>query len=385
MGNRTLLPLGLMLILLVALGSPAAGQIVYGQPTSGNTGFSLTHWKVEGAGLTQEIDQFWVPFSGFVPLGENTEARFYISSANSNLDVATAELDVSGLSDLRIQANRSYADDHVLVSAGLNLPTGKQQLEINEGLPVLDLLAQSFLDFPMRRYGEGFGFNVLFGGARQWGQANVGASIRYEFLGSYKPYEAGDSVVVEDYNPGDLFTATVSGELPRERVTWSASASYTIYTTDKSDGVKTIKQSPHLDLQLGGTYKSEDYTLQGVLAYVIRGDNTRYSDDPIIGDQSIKLYGNELHLAGWLQYPFRETWYALPSAGVKTIGGSDATFAGMEEIGRSTVWNFGGAVGKELGKRFNLEVGGVLFTGSADGGNIDLSGYQLNVSLGAEL
>ena len=204
METKRLLAIGAFALILLLSASNGYSQIVLGQSGTGNTGFAITNWKLDFGDSTHQIDQFWVPLSGFVPLGDNTEARVFLATANSDLTRASKEYKLAGLSDLRMQFSRSYAEDRYLISAGANLPTGKAQLQITDAIPVLDMLAESFLEFPMRRYGEGFGFNVLLGTARHWGKGNVGLSVRYEYLGSYKPYKAGDSTVVDDYNPGDL-------------------------------------------------------------------------------------------------------------------------------------------------------------------------------------
>jgi hypothetical protein len=384
MATKRLLTIGAFAVVSLLCASNGYSQIVFGQAGTGNTGFAITNWKLDYGDSTHQIDQFWVPLSGFVPLGDNTEARVFLATANSDVTLAATDHKLAGLSDLRMQFSRSYVNDQYLVSAGVNLPTGKTQLQIIDAVPVLEILAQSFLEFPMRRYGEGFGFNVLLGTARRWGDGNIGLSARYEYLGSYKPYKAGDSLVVDDYKPGDVLNINLSGDWPTGSMVWSGAALFTVYGADKSGGIKTIKQSPELTLRLDNAYKATGYTLRFRAGYTFRGDNERFSDDPDIPGQKLKLYGDEFHFGASAIVPFAGTWYVVPSAAVKAIAGHESGSAGAVDFGSSTIWTLGAATGKQFGDQFVLEVGFLYGLGDADGGNIDVTGYQVNASIRAE-
>ncbi|MGH8015874.1 MAG: hypothetical protein ACREBV_06755, partial [Candidatus Zixiibacteriota bacterium] len=67
-----------LIALSTLLASSALSQIIQGRPTTGSSGFVYTNWQLEpDTGVTTSLGQFWVPFSGFMALQENLEARYY--------------------------------------------------------------------------------------------------------------------------------------------------------------------------------------------------------------------------------------------------------------------------------------------------------------------
>jgi len=353
---------------LVAL-SPAHGQIIYDQPASGNALLVYSHWSLKGDGETTKIDQLTIPLRSFVPIRENLEALFYVASSTNSLEDVNTDYSLSGLGDVRLQVNQSFNDDKMLLSVGLNLPTGKKKINPNEGPFVLQMLSQNYLTFPMRRFGEGFGFNMLVGGAQMIGELRCGAGLMYQFNGKYEPYQG-----VDKYDPGDFVSLNAGADWQANKTTVAADAILTTYTSDKLDDRKVFKQSTQLDLHLQARHGNKDFSLHGSIGYLWRGRNTLYSTD-----EKLKIFGNEFLLSGSLTRRFQQDWYVTPSAELKLIAAND------EDFGNSTIFGLGGALGREINEQISGNVGFKYFTGNADSGNIDLSGFQLTASLTANL
>jgi len=62
---------------------------------------------------------------------------------------------------------------------------------------------------------------------------------------------------------------------------------------------------------------------------------------------------------------------------LRVIGADEYDFDG------STIFGLGGEITRNIGEGADLGVGFKYYTGSADGGDIDLSGYQLSANLRA--
>ncbi len=371
--TRTILTT-LTLLLILAGASAVQGQIVYGQPTAGNLRAVYNSWTLDENGEEATISQFMIPVTGFVPLDQDFELSFYAANSTNSLEAAGQEYKLNGLSDVRLQVNHSFSEDHILVTAVVNLPTGKKELDFGEEWQVLQALSTNYLSFPMQRFGEGFGFSLLFGGATMLGDnTRGGAGIMYQFVGSYKPYEG-----FGDYNPGDLFSVNAGLDIERSSTIWSLDAIYTLYTEDKVNGAGSFKQSPQLDVRLSGRNAGDRISLSGLLRYVLRGDNTIFNESGV-ELEPLKLYGDEFTVAGALTWAFKPEWYLVPGADVRTVAGNDIDF------GNSTIIGFGAAVGKAVGESLKAEAGYKFYTGSADGGDIDLSGYQITFSLTASM
>ncbi len=370
MPSRRLLCLFITLF-CIALCGGVSGQIIHGQPASGGTGFTYTHWRLEtDPGASTEITQFWAPVSGMVPLGDNTEAAFFVASAQSELEYEAAKTDLGGLSDMRLQLSRSISEDRFLVSVGVNLPTGKKELEADTERRIIETLAASFLDFPLRRYGEGLGVSLLAGTALELGEINAGIGVQYEYIGEYTPY-----VGIEDYDPGDLFNVYAGGDLSRGDLSWSGNVLFTTFVADKLADIKVLKQSSQLELQLAGAYDNRRHRVNGLVSYTFRGRNSRYDGATEEVIERLKLYGNEFYASAGYTSVLESGWSFGPSLALKMIEGDEDSF------GKSTIFSVSGAVDKQIGRRLAANAGVRYMTGKADDSRLDISGFQVTTGL----
>ncbi|MCB2229535.1 hypothetical protein KQH82_02385 [bacterium] len=374
MATKRTLCVTAMAVAIVCLMAPASfAQVIYGQPTSGDLTVMYSSWTVTRDTLETTISQLAIPIGAFFPIQDNFDISFFAANASSTLDANDmGEYKLGGLSDVRVQGNHSFANDQLLFSVGLNLPTGKRALDLTEEFFVLQALSTNYLEFPVRRYGEGFGFNLLFAGATVLGE-NIkgGAGLMYQYSGSYEPYDG-----FPDYNPGDVISANAGVDIESGATNWTLDVIYSVFSTDQIDGINTFKQSPQLDLRVGMRRADEVQSFSGQIGYLIRGDNTQYSVGGIELDP-FKLYGNEFFIAGAYARQFNTLWHIRPAADLRRIGGNDLN----DES--STVFGFGATIGRALGDKLSLDGGVKFYTGSADGGDIDLSGYQITFGLTA--
>jgi len=373
--------LHLLLIGIIALclcAPTAQGQIRYGQPTSGGVHFTYSYWKMEQDTLKTTLNQLVFPLSGFVPLRDNMEMRFYLTSATNNMDTVGNDMSLSGLGDLRVQVSRSLKEDQLLLSAGMNLPTGKKKLDV-EGQLVQLALSQNFLDVPLRRLGEGFGFNLLVGVAHAFNNINVGGGITYKYNGSYDPYNG-----VTDYDPGDMISLNAGADITGEQTSASIDAIYSLYTTDKLFDREVFRQSPTFDIRMVVSHNLNKGMIHGQVRYVLRGKNKLYTTDmnqqEIIS--SLQLFGNEFMINGGYTFTDGGLWKVTPSAELRLIAANDDAL-GSAKLEDASVIGIGADTERQLSDKVNLFVGGRFYTGSANGGNIDLTGLQFTGGLSA--
>ncbi len=362
--------------ILLITGSSAMGQIIYGQPASGNLRLIYSHWSLDMGSTKTEISQLMVPVSGFIPVQENMELRFFTADASNTATYDGTDYTLSGLSDMRLQLNNSFADDRYLLSLGLNLPTGKKKLSHADEQPVMTLLTQNYLSFPVRRLGEGFGLNVLAGAATTSGNSRLGGSIAYQINGSYVAYE-GDG----DYKPGNMFSVGINADTRSEMAVLSGDMTFTTYSTDKLDSRKVFKQSDQFEIHVGGVYGATGYDLRGDVRYLIRGRNESYNPDETVGYR-LKVYGNELAVSGSYSYHPQTAWYVSPLFELRFISANE--FETTSKLGKANNIGFGAEFGHTLGSGFDAGLGFKYYTGSADGGNIDLTGYRLSATIQAD-
>jgi len=384
MRNRKLFTALILSGLIMALAAPARSQIAYGQPTSGNLKLYYSHWQIENDSVTTDISQLSLPVNAFVPLQDNLEMRLFVANASNNIDqeyqaasTPDADYSLSGLSDMRLQLNRAFSDDRFLFSLGLNLPTGKKSLSHEDEQPVMNVLTRNYLSFPIRRLGEGFGVNLMTGAATSFGNHRLGATLTYQFNGSYEAYE-GDG----DYSPGNMFSLGINAETGQENWKLFGNIAYTTFGTDQLEDRKVFKQSNQLELYGGMVYSGQTYALQGQARYLVRGRNERYDENEIL-DYRLKVYGNEFSLNGKYTYSPNRTWFVAPQMELRFIAGNE--FEDANASGSASNIGFGAEYGRPIGEGINIGFGLIYYSGSADGGNIDLSGYRLSVGLTAAL
>lgn len=364
--------LTLLAILMVILltGGQAAGQIIYGQPASGGVSFTYSGWSLDQDGETTDLTQIATPVQGFVPLAENFEAMIYVDNSSNKLDVGGVESKLNGLGDVRVQLSHSFSDDRFVMGLGLNLPTGKKELTTGEEVLVLNALSQNFVTVPMRRFGQGLGVTATLGAATLLGEWRCGIGASYQYTGKYDPYEG-----ITDYNPGDVFTVNVGFDRAFDKVTTTADVIFSAYAADQLEGEDVFKQSTQVSVTAGLEYAADKYRLGGSLGYLARGRNDLYTGD----NSNIKIYGDELRIAGQMLYLAGERVMFGPMVDFRSIAANDLNY------GSSSIVGVGALLTAGLSEQFNLNSGLKYFTGSTDGGDIDLSGLQVSLGLSANM
>jgi hypothetical protein len=355
--------------LLIDCGS-VRGQIIYGQPPSGDAQLVYTHWSLKRDNAKTTISQVSLPLHGFVPIRDDMEALFYVASSSNSFDDGNSDVGLSGLGDLRGQFSSAWYDDRVLLGIGINLPTGKTSLRPDEDALVLASLSRDFLDFPMRRFGEGLGLSVLVGGAQMLGELRCGAGITYRYNGAYDPFEG-----VEDYNPGDAVSLNVGADWGSDQLVLSGDVILTYHGADEQAGAKVFKHSSQVDMNVRGGYRREDFKLSGYLGYVARGRNTLYTPD----ENELKIYGDQLIFQADAVWRLPSEWSVGPWLRWLLVAEND------EGFGSSSILGLGAIGGRKLTERVSVDFGFKYFGGSANGGYIDVSGIQVSAGVTAAL
>ena len=359
--------------LLLCLSPTAHCQLISNQPSAAQMQFYYTNWELDFGSKSSTINQTLVPLSGLLPLKDNFEIRFFAASESNSLKRTNEDLSASGLTDVTLQVNHSFADSHLLLSGGLNLPTSKQELKLREEWPILWYLSQNYLDFPMRKFGEGFGFNLLLGGATMVGSIRCGLGISYEYTGSYEPYD----ILLAYYDPGDRLSVNAGSDYRNGGFTLSGNVLFGISGTDKFDDHRVFKQGPQTSLNFTGGYEGEKCSLSAGLGFLIRGRSAEYdpANDHLF--QQLRMYGNEFDADVKLFWRPSDRLSLSPNLGLRHIGDS------AMHLGTANLYCVGTDVGVKLSSTFSLDTGFKSYTGNADDDSIELTGYQLSVGIGA--
>ena len=135
--------------------------------------------------ISQKISEYTIPVFLIYPLSPSLTLDLGTAWAQARvesrgLDGATSVSQMSGLTDTQIRANYTIGTDFVVLTAGLNLPTGKSTAQLTQEAAATRI-ASDFLVFPISGFGTGLGGTGGVAFARPMGDWNVGmgGSVRY--------------------------------------------------------------------------------------------------------------------------------------------------------------------------------------------------------------
>jgi hypothetical protein len=170
----------------------------------GAQGLSMASFRVapqfvsytfDAAGEKSTISQFAIPIAFAMPISERFSFDVATAFASATFDADGGEKStISGLTDTQLRLNFTLPGDAILITAGINLPTGQYKVEENKIAPA-GQIGNDFLAFPVSSFGNGFGGTGGVAFAKPLGTWNlgVGASFRKSF--EFDAFESGSTTV----------------------------------------------------------------------------------------------------------------------------------------------------------------------------------------------
>lgn len=316
------------------------------------TGPQVTSYKVDAADQ-RTITEFAFPIAVAFPLFHRMSVDLATAYANVTYDSASASNSISGLTDTQLRASYAFGTDNVVLTMGLNLPTGTETVNLEKQGAAAGLIGNDFLAFPVSNMGTGFAGTGGIAVARQAGGWNVGAGASFRRTVEFEPFEpVGGSTDKIRFQPGDEYRFRAG--VDRGIGVGSFAAGVTYFKFGKDDVGST-------------TYSSGDRIL-GQVGY-----------SRPIGGTTLALAAWDLHraegeLAG-------DT--PAPSENIVSVGGSlgfrMGARAALEPNAEWRRWTVGGDAAGTLGLfglRARFEAGRLAFIPSAQlaTGSLDTNG-----------
>lgn len=190
---------------------------------SWSTAPSFTYWKfgteiAQQAGGLQSIAQIAFPVRGKVSFGSgrwNLEGAtaFASSIASVRIDDAVGDLNVSGLTDIRLRLSGALIPERLVLTAGVNVPTGKTSLNAEQA-SVLQMVGAPALGLPVPALGVGAGGTLGLVGARQAGPWAIALGASGEMRSEYTAVELAiaDGGALTKIAPGAAWHVTLGGD-----------------------------------------------------------------------------------------------------------------------------------------------------------------------------
>lgn len=194
--------------------------------------------------LNEKISQIAIPFFVVVPILPaltvdvgasyamvNHERTTFDASGNPT----TTKSELAGLTDTQLRANYAFGQDFIVVTAGLNLPTGSATVEPSE-LDAATRIGSDFLTFPVSGFGSGLGMTGGLAVARPMGTWNwgFGASVRQST--EYEPFLDGTGTPLK-FTPGPEYRARRGLDHPFGTGRMSFGLTFSKFGDDKANAI----------------------------------------------------------------------------------------------------------------------------------------------------
>ena len=186
------------------------------------------------AGSKSTISQFAVPVALVVPV--TSRISFDVATAFAS---ATFEADggekatISGLTDTQLRLNFTLPGDAIMITAGVNLPTGQYKVEEDKLAPA-GQIGNDFLAFPISSFGNGLGGTGGIAVAKSLGTWNLGLGASFRKSFEFDAFESGTTTVTFTPATEIRVRAGIDREITGGRV--MLGAVFSQFGDDKCDG-----------------------------------------------------------------------------------------------------------------------------------------------------
>lgn len=181
----------------------------------------------------ETISQVAIPVFVTLPFGPSFSMDVGTSYARARVTSPNGVSEVSGLTDTQVRGNLTLGSDFVVLTAGLNLPTGQQSVALDQ-LVAASRIGSDFLAFPISNMGTGFAMTGGIAVARPVGPWSVGVGAAVRRSQSYEPFNIPDQSF--SFHPGNEYRLRAGGDRPVRDGRLSLGLTYSAFANDEAGG-----------------------------------------------------------------------------------------------------------------------------------------------------
>lgn len=185
-----------------------------------------------------KVSEFAVPLFVLVPLAPSFSLDIGTSYAQSRVEETvsgkTTTSSISGLTDTQVRGNYVIGNDFIVLTAGVNLPTGQSSVSQSK-LAAASLIGSDFLSFPISNMGTGFGGTGGIAVARPVGDWNLGFGVSARRSAQYDPFDAAGGAAIH-YQPGNEYRARAGLDRAVGTGRFSLGVTYSAFSDDELAG-----------------------------------------------------------------------------------------------------------------------------------------------------
>ena len=314
--------------------------------------------------INEKITSVSLPMFVVVPVTSALTVDVGTSYAMANLkrqDVdafgnpITVESEMTGLTDTQIRANYAFGQDMLVLTTGVNLPTGSATVDPDK-LDAATRIGSDFLLFPVSGFGSGFGFTGGLAFAKPVGMWNLGFGTSVRYSSEYEPYRDA-SGVAQKFTPGPEYRARFGADMPFGTGRMSFGVTYSSFGDDKANATtassgdryiaqftmnNSINESVDYSLVVWDLYRGSGTLINGsaspfgnitnaLLAFGVRAPG----DVRVEPSVEMRFWGQEKSVGSFLTnlgmrfFVDRGGWAIVPGFGVSMGSMETATLTGF--------------------------------------------------------
>lgn len=131
-------------------------------------------YTLDQAGTKVKVSELSVPLAYVLPLSSRLTFDVGTAFANAHVDAGGGQTStISGLTDTQVRFNLTLGSDAVVVTAGLNVPSGQYNVA-GDKVAAAGQIGNDFLAFPISSFGNGFAGTGGIAVAKALGAWNIG-------------------------------------------------------------------------------------------------------------------------------------------------------------------------------------------------------------------
>lgn len=199
----------LAVLAMLAAAAPAGAQLYEGIRVQ--AGPQVVRYTL-AAPISETVTEFALPLFAVMTINDRLSVDVGTAFAQSRVRFAGGESTVSGLTDTQLRANYTLGNDFVVLTAGLNLPTGESTVSSTQ-LLAASRIANDFLSFPISSMGSGAAVTAGAAIARPFGEWSIGAGGSVRLASAFEPVRP-DSGPLPRYQPGNEYKLRVGADRP---------------------------------------------------------------------------------------------------------------------------------------------------------------------------
>lgn len=323
------------------------------------TGFTAQTWSAGD----ERVTEFVLPLTLVVPVNKDLSISATTSSAYATMTSANENL--FGLTDTRILGSYITANNKMLVTAGVTIPTGKTSLESDQSL-IASALAYYPLDFRVPSFGQGITGNLAVVYADKVADKFIlGGGAGFVYKNGFEPFSNSDAT----YKPG--FEASLNAGLETEfgrgkgKTIFTFDATYTLYGADKFYDKEVLKSGNKLILDARAMTKVSSIDLLFYLRNRSKGKNERGFGALVTEEKNSN--GNQLEFGGIGYYPVN------PKLGIRGLADIKLYSKNDYESNGATIFGIGAGPSFMLSRSFSVDLMLKFSTGSLNNKNTSTS------------